>query len=465
MSTEENSPKRASPTGRERPGRETLPGKTPEREQPKPVKVTKRSPKSPQRLPDSREIPQKRREENLFRRYWLSLKRRNARSELIWIGNKQMICRQPDLGDYGLASYAPAQPDDAPWDATLLESRWAELRNCRLACWAETARWPGNLERQITVFTGYEGSTRAEQGPQGSRRQTETRTFSSPPDDRDRAIHVTGTEADLPGQRARAHVERVDGQLPDPAVEKRPFQRHHDETTAFRFPAPGDPGRKRRALYFTWGGRNHVIAWNSRTKRMLPLGFTNIFTLPTPHPVSIGLEKAGCDYGGQVLPLTYQSSRRLLLWDENLEGFVVDRVRAPEWEHDYALSHDLEDYLETSPIVAGAISWFAAGREIDSTEWDLYGLEHLHTTLCNFYLGFIQQESLPFFLPRAGWRQGWPRPSGYGHFRATAPPGRTAANTAHAMGSISRPVLTSISRNPAMQPTELPPALSYCLYP
>lgn len=253
MPTEENSPKRASPTGRERPGRETLPGKTPEREQPKPVKATKRSPKSPRRLPDSREIPQKRREENLFRRYWLSLKRRNARSELIWIGNKQMICRQPDLGDYGLASYAPAQPDDAPWDATLLESRWAELRNCRLA-------WE-------------------------------------------------------PGRFCRS------------------------------------PGQGRGT-----GDRQHRMG---------------------------------------------------SLW-----------LGAPPY-----------------------------------------------STLCDFYLGFIQQESLPFFLPRAGWRQGWPRPSGYGHFRATAPPGRTAANTAHAMGSISRPVLTSISRNPAMQPTELPPALSYCLYP
>ncbi len=400
MPTEENSPKRTRPTGRERPGREALPGKTPEREQPKPVKVTKRSPKSPRRPPDSREIPQKKREENLFRRYWLSLKRRNARSELIWIGKKQMICWQPDLGDYGLVSYDPAKPDATPWDATLLDSnRWAGLRNCRLA-WLggdNLLAWePGKADYRLYRLT--------RDRPERSRGRKVPGAKRKPAPSLPLQMIATG-QFTSPARKltylGRGRVLTWNESTDSYRILQWKNGRFNDITTKPRlsdFLPQEILDENDGHLYFTWGGRNHVIAWNSRTKWMLPLGFTNNLCTLTGASSSFrrGLEKAGCDYGGQVLPLTYQSSRRLLLWDENLEGFVVDRVRAPEWEHDYALSHDLEDYLETSPIVAGAISWFAAGREIDSTEWDLYGLEHLHTTLCNFYLGFIQQEDLPF---------------------------------------------------------------------
>jgi len=338
--------------------------------------------------PDAGKVPLEARLENSFRRHWLSSKRRRSRTELFWIGKGQMLCWQPNIGEYALLRFQRSQRDGDPWEAEVLDhGEWPQARNCRLG-WLggdDLLAWePGKAEYRVFSLT----------------RESPVRR---------RGRKVLGAEPKpappLPLQQAMA------GNFAYPVRKLASLGRRrvlvwNDSADTYeilrwkdgRFSNLSNPMRLSQALpqeilgagdghlYFTWAGRNNVVAWNSRVQKALVLGFTNTLQALPGGMIfdASNLEATGRDYTGPVVAFAYQGSRRLLHWDGK-EGFDVYFVRAPEWNRDYLWHYDLEDYLESHPAVQDAISWFHNGLEIGSADWDLHGLERLYTTLSGFY--------------------------------------------------------------------------------
>jgi len=384
MPTERTPPRRPRRTGTERPQRETrpveeTPGKLP------PEKVSE--PKNP----DAGVVPVEARLENSFRRYWLSSKQRRARTELIWIGRQQMICWHPNLGEYALLGFQTRQRDGDPWEAEVLErNEWSQVRNCRLG-WLggdDLLAWePGKTEYRVFRLT------RENPGRRRGRKVLGAEPKPAPP---------------LPLQEVMA------GNFAYPvrklaSLGRRRLLAWNDSADTYeilrwkdgRFSNLSSPMRLSQVLpeeilgagdghlYFTWAGRNNVVAWNSQTQKALVLGFTNTLEA-IPGGLVFNYQNLGVtgrDYAGPVAAFAYQGSRRLLQWDGK-EGFDVYFVRAPEWNRDYLWHYNLEDYLESYPAVQDALTWFHNGLEIGSADWDLHGLERLYTMLSGFYWNF-----------------------------------------------------------------------------
>lgn len=384
MPTERTTPRRPRRTEPERPQRETrpikeTPGKLP------PEKVSE--PKNP----DAGKVPVEARLENSFRRHWLSSKRRRARTELVWIGRKQMICWHPNLGEYALLRYHPTQRDGDPWEAEVLErNEWPQARNCRLG-WLggdELLAWePGKTEYRVFRLTRENPGRRRGRKVLGAEpkpapplplQQVMTGSFAYPV----RKLASLGRRRVLAWNDSADTYEILrwkDGVLSNISSPMRLSQALPQEILG-----SGDGH-----LYFTWAGRNNLVAWNSQTQKALVLGFTNTLEA-IPGGVIYNdpnLEATGRDYAGPVVAFAYQGSRRLLHWDGK-EGFDVYFVRAPLWIRDYLWHYNLEDYLESHPAVQDAITWFHNGLEIGSADWDLHGLERLYTTLSSFYGDF-----------------------------------------------------------------------------